>query len=132
MTLAKPKVQANTRTFSGTARSPRVDRRQQFMVNPYETPKQVVAEGRRRISLRLTLLAVSMPALSIGLLILNIIAVHSVTLAVSSLILLGISIGWPIGYLFARLRGAVVCSGCGVLFVFAALYVLVEVFDLLG
>ena len=101
------------------------------MVNPYETPKQVGAEGRKRISLRLTLLAVFMPALSIGLLVLNIIAVHSVILAVSSLILLGISIGWPIGYLFAGLRGAVVCGGCGVLFVSAALY-LVAIFDLLG
>jgi hypothetical protein len=50
---------------------------------------------------------------------------------VSSLILLGISIGWPIGYLFAGLRGAVVCGGFGVLFVSAALY-LVAIFDLLG
>jgi hypothetical protein len=40
--------------------NPRINRRQEFMVNPYDTPKQVGPEGRGRISLRLTLLAVSM------------------------------------------------------------------------
>ncbi|MCS7467626.1 hypothetical protein NZK35_13310 [Stieleria sp. ICT_E10.1] len=108
------------------------------MVNPYEVPKrnevpkQIGPSGSRKISLRLTLLAVFMLALSIGLLRLNIVLAHSVILAVSSLILFGISIGWPIGYMFAGRRGAIVGGGCGALFVFAALYVLVEVFDALG
>jgi hypothetical protein len=101
------------------------------MVNPYKAPKQIVPAGSGKISLRLTLLAVFMLALSIGLLGLNIILVRSVILAVSSLILLGISIGWPIGYVFAGPRGAIVGGGCGALFVFAAVYILV-VFDALG
>ena len=102
------------------------------MVNPYKAPKQIGLAGSGIISLRLTLLAVFMLAISIGLLGLNIVLVHSVILAVSSLILLGISIGWPVGYVFAGPRGAIVGGVCGVLFVFAALYVLIEVFDALG
>jgi hypothetical protein len=87
---------------------------------------------RIQISLRLTLVAVFMLALSFGLLSLNITVVHSVIFAVSGLVLLGASIGWPIGYLLGGPRGAIVCGGCGVCLVFAALYVLVVVLDALG
>ena len=86
---------------------------------------------RFQISLRLAFLAVFMPALSLGLLRLNVTAVHSVILAVSGLVLLGISLGWPIGYVFGGPRGAIGGGGCGVLLLFAAVYVLV-VLDALG
>ena len=102
------------------------------MVNPYKAPKQIGPAGSRKISLRLALLTVFMLALSIGLLRLNIVFVHSVILAFLSLSLFGISIGFTIGHLLASRRGAIVGGGCGALFVFAALYVLVEVFDALG
>ena len=107
------------------------------MVNPYkapkqEAPKQIGPAGSRKISLCLTLLTVFMLALSIGLLRLNIVLVHSVILAFLSLSLFGISIACPIGYLLAGRRGAIVGGGCGALFVIAALYVLVEVLDLVG
>jgi hypothetical protein len=87
---------------------------------------------RFHISLRLALFAVFMLALSLGLLRLNITVVHSVILAVSGLILLGASIGWPIGYVFGGPRGAIVGGGCGVFLLFTALYVLTVVLDALG
>ena len=108
------------------------------MVNPYEVPKQnevpkqIGPSGSGKISLSLTLLTVFILALSIGLFRLNFVLVHSAILAVSSLILFGISIGWPIGCVIAGRRGAIVGGGCGALFVFAALYLLAEVFDALG
>lgn len=87
---------------------------------------------RFHMSLRLAFLAVSMVALSLALLRLNITVVHSVILAVFGVILLGASIGWPIGYVLRGPRGAVVGGGCGVLLLFSALYVLVVVLDALG
>ena len=87
---------------------------------------------RFQISLRQAFVAVLMVALSLGLLRLNIAVVHSVVLAVFGLILLGVSIGGPVGYVFGGRRGAIVGGGCGVFVVFIALYVLVVVYDALG
>ncbi len=77
---------------------------------------------RYQISLRLTLIAVLVFALSLALLKLNA-SVHSVILGVSGFGLLGVSIGWPIGYLVGRRQGAVVGGALGLILLYVSMIV---------
>jgi len=82
--------------------------------------------GRGQISLRLTLVAMLMLATSMGLLRANA-DVHSVVLGLIGFLGLGISIGWPIGFLVGGRPGAVIGGIFGILFLFGAMFAYIQI-----